>query len=123
MRRSRGSQPAEDALVESAPSSPEPAPIRAGLRTVLTWLPILLGIIVFSATSCEDRAEKAPSAETASSAPAKPGAPAAAAGYDATITGNAERMMEEGQQTFRFDTFGSEAFFGDAERVNLFGTG
>jgi hypothetical protein len=34
-------------------------------------------------------------------------------GFDAEITNNAQRMLDEGKNTFRFDTFGSEAFWGD----------
>jgi hypothetical protein len=37
----------------------------------------------------------------------------AGADFDTEITKNAQRMIEEGRQTFRFDTFGSEAFWGD----------
>jgi hypothetical protein len=33
---------------------------------------------------------------------------------DRIIGSNAQRMLEEGRRIFRFDTFGSEAFFGDA---------
>src|SRR5262245_1005723 len=33
---------------------------------------------------------------------------------DRLITANAEDMIERGRQIFRFDTYGSEAFFGDA---------
>ena len=32
--------------------------------------------------------------------------------FDAEIENNAERMLAEGKQTFRFDTFGDEAFWG-----------
>ena len=32
-------------------------------------------------------------------------------GFDAQISGNAQRMLEEGRQIFRFDTFGDEAFW------------
>jgi hypothetical protein len=39
---------------------------------------------------------------------------ASPAGFDAIIHDNSARMMKEGQQVFRFDTFGSEAFWGDA---------
>jgi hypothetical protein len=35
---------------------------------------------------------------------------ASPSGFDAEVRNNSERMMKEGQQTFRFDTFGSEAF-------------
>src|SRR5215203_3019241 len=31
---------------------------------------------------------------------------------------NAERMLEEGVETFRFDTFGDEAFWGDTLRLH-----
>jgi len=33
------------------------------------------------------------------------------AGFDARISDNAQRMLEEGRQIFRFDTFGDEAFW------------
>jgi mono/diheme cytochrome c family protein len=35
-------------------------------------------------------------------------------GFDATIAAYSRTMLTEGRETFRFDTFGSEAFFGDA---------
>ena len=35
-------------------------------------------------------------------------------GHDATIERHAQIMMDEGRKTFRYDTFGSEAFWGDA---------
>jgi hypothetical protein len=34
-------------------------------------------------------------------------------GFDRVIEQNADRMMAEGRQTFRFDTFGDEHFWGD----------
>lgn len=34
-------------------------------------------------------------------------------GFDRQIVENAEQMVEQGRQTFRFDTFGDEAFWGD----------
>jgi hypothetical protein len=37
---------------------------------------------------------------------------------DRTITAHAQRMMDEGRRIFRFDTFGSEAFFGDALQLH-----
>jgi hypothetical protein len=33
---------------------------------------------------------------------------------DGRIAGNAQRMLEDGRQIFRYDTFGTEAFWGDA---------
>jgi hypothetical protein len=34
-------------------------------------------------------------------------------GFDSQIVSNAEQMIEAGRQSFRFDTFGDEAFWGD----------
>src|SRR5207244_4113344 len=34
--------------------------------------------------------------------------------FDTAIDDNADRMVREGRQIFRFDTFGDEAFWGDA---------
>src|SRR5437763_1274758 len=39
-------------------------------------------------------------------------------GFDAVIEDNAARMMREGRQIFRFDTFGDEAFWGDALQLH-----
>jgi len=41
-------------------------------------------------------------------------APPSVKGFDAEIEHHAEAMLEEGKRTFRYDTFGSEAFWGDA---------
>lgn len=37
---------------------------------------------------------------------------------DRTIGANAQKMIEEGRRIFRFDTFGSEAFWGDALQLH-----
>src|SRR5687767_1087686 len=42
----------------------------------------------------------------------------APATFDAEIANNAQRLLEEGRQIFRFDTFGSEAFWGDMLRLH-----
>lgn len=39
---------------------------------------------------------------------------AAPSGFDKTIEDNADRMVRDGRRIFRFDTFGDEAFWGDA---------
>lgn len=44
----------------------------------------------------------------------KSGHPGAVSEIDRNIEQNARRMVEEGRRTFRYDTFGSEAFWGDA---------
>jgi hypothetical protein len=38
--------------------------------------------------------------------------------HDATIARHAQTMMDEGRKTFRYDTFGSEAFWGDALQLH-----
>src|SRR6202158_1296385 len=43
---------------------------------------------------------------------------ASPSGFDAVVRNNAERMMQDGQEIFRFDTFGSEAFWGDALQLH-----
>src|SRR6059058_5026588 len=39
-------------------------------------------------------------------------------GYDDAISHNAQQMLAEGKQTFRFDTFGSEAFWGGTLKLH-----
>src|SRR5690348_12682611 len=48
------------------------------------------------------------------------GAPGAGvvSGFDKVIEDNASRLVREGRQTFRFDTFGDEAFWGDALQLH-----
>jgi hypothetical protein len=38
--------------------------------------------------------------------------------FDAQIKNNSERLMEEGRNIFRFDTFGDESFWGDVARLH-----
>src|SRR6202521_2295879 len=38
--------------------------------------------------------------------------------FEAAVRNDAERMMKEGQETFRFDTFGDEAFWGDTLKLH-----
>jgi hypothetical protein len=42
----------------------------------------------------------------------------AASGFDATILQHSEKMLKNGRETFRFDTFGDEAFWGDALQLH-----
>ena len=39
-------------------------------------------------------------------------------GFDSRITANAQRMMEEGRQIFRFDTFGDEVWWSDTLKLH-----
>lgn len=45
-------------------------------------------------------------------------APEVEPGFDAAIAQNAQSMIAEGRRTFRFDTFGDEAFWGAALRLH-----
>jgi hypothetical protein len=58
----------------------------------------------------------APAAAHAQSAPMPPAHPPEA--FDDLIQANATRMLTEGKQTFRFDTFGSEDFWGGKLRLH-----
>jgi hypothetical protein len=58
-------------------------------------------------------------AAVALAAPRKSSAPAPkAANFDADIARNAQTMLDEGRKIFRYDTFGSEAFWGDALQLH-----
>ncbi|HET7849803.1 MAG TPA: hypothetical protein VFL51_12160 [Pseudolabrys sp.] len=52
------------------------------------------------------------------SSAAAPKKRAAEKGFDATIERHAQRMMEEGKRIFRYDTFGSEHFWGDTLQLH-----
>ena len=39
--------------------------------------------------------------------------------FDQVIKDNSKSMMAEGRQTFRFDTFGDEAYWGDTLQLHL----
>ena len=41
-----------------------------------------------------------------------------AAGFDQLINRNAHQMLTEGRQTFRYETFGSELFWGDTLKLH-----
>jgi len=45
-------------------------------------------------------------------------APAAKKGFDATIGRYAQMLLDQGREIFRYDTFGSEAFWGDALQLH-----
>ena len=60
----------------------------------------------------------APTGVTAQTTSAKKSAPKPPSGFDGVISNNSQRMIEEGRQIFRFDTFGSEAFWGDALQLH-----
>ncbi|HEY8711676.1 MAG TPA: hypothetical protein VIM68_02330, partial [Thermoanaerobaculia bacterium] len=40
------------------------------------------------------------------------------AGFDRTISANNQKMISDGRQIFRYDTFGDEAFWGDTLKLH-----
>jgi hypothetical protein len=64
-------------------------------------------LFVTAATAALRQASRSPQTPSSASAP-----------FDATITQNAQRMVEEGRSIFRYDTFGDEAFWGDQLRLH-----
>src|SRR6202049_2887049 len=45
-------------------------------------------------------------------------APPSKTGFDAEIARHVQAMLDEGKKTFRYETFGSEAFWGDALQLH-----
>jgi hypothetical protein len=58
-------------------------------------------------------------AVAASSWSRRAGPSATGQAFDQVITQHARQMLKEGRQTFRFDTFGDEAFWGDTLQLHL----
>ncbi len=56
--------------------------------------------------------------ETAQDATGQSTSEPAASDVDAAILQHSERMLKNGRQTFRYDTFGDEAFWGDALQLH-----
>src|SRR5712692_6489160 len=80
----------------------------------------LLGLVFIFLT----RASVGAAAEAASPGSAggkkKAGGPSSdmPASLDGVVSKNAQKMIEQGRQIFRFDTFGSEAFWGDTLQLH-----
>ena len=81
------------------------------LRTVLlafTFVLLVSGVVMIrsAATATGSASQRTSTAASSTSS------------VDLVITQYAQRMIREGQQTFRYDTFGSEAFWGDALQLH-----
>jgi hypothetical protein len=79
------------------------ATIKSFSRSLFILAAAVLGIGLLVGASAQ---KKAP---PASSSPAS---------FDGVVSKNAQKMMEQGRQIFRYDTFGSEAFWGDALQLH-----
>lgn len=84
-----------DPKSESSPSSGF-AVRRTLLRMIILLALMATGLVHFSARSSAQRER----------------------GFDGQIGSNAQRMIEQGRQTFRYDTFGDEAFWGDTLKLH-----
>jgi hypothetical protein len=83
------------------------------MQNCLSIAAVCLGALMgagFGITACANQPTKPPgdTQET----------PAAKRGFDAVIAGNADLMIDEGRRAFRFDSFGSEAFWGRTLRLH-----
>lgn len=78
--------------------------------TLLLLSPVDMSFLTVHAFEAQKKAEPPKQAAKAAAAP-----PAA---FDTVIRSNAQRMMNEGRRIFRSDTFGSEAFWGDALKLH-----
>jgi hypothetical protein len=76
------------------------------------WVVIFIGLLFLFAAGAaliQVSAENRTATQTASTLFQSPGDP---------IADNARQMLQEGQKTFRFDTFGDEVFWGDQLRLH-----
>jgi hypothetical protein len=74
---------------------------------LITHVPLVVGLFVI-ASGCGQL-----SAQRSEESSGTPGGD-----FDSAIAESSRRMLEEGRQTFRHDTFGSEAFWGDALQLH-----
>src|SRR5215831_566578 len=58
------------------------------------------------------------SKSSSKSSPQSSTSPRSSSSFDATIAKNVQTQLEQGKKIFRLDTFGSEAFFGDALQLH-----
>jgi hypothetical protein len=80
-------------------------------RVVIVTAAILL---VTAATATRRQTSPVAQAQQPAAATASP----ESSSFDAAINQNAQRMLDEGRRIFRYDTFGSEAFWGDQVRLH-----
>jgi hypothetical protein len=86
----------------------EPLPVKKVLSFVITLLAgILIGVMFIDKGRAQNETTVQPFAKKSK-----------ANKFDEQINANIEQMMQEGKQTFRFDTFGDEAFWGDTLKLH-----
>lgn len=82
--------------------------------------PAFLGAIALFAASCDDDEDDngASTVEIEGECPEESSDGGTNVADDDDVVANAKRLIEEGRTTFRFDTFGDEAFWGDQLRLH-----
>lgn len=90
--------------------------ISSAFMTVLGVL--TLALIFFARAPVSSVAEAAPPASAGGKEKGDQPAARLASPFDGAISKNAQTMIEQGRQVFRFDTFGSEAFWGDTLQLH-----
>src|SRR5215831_18435628 len=83
-----------------------PVPVRRILSLLITLLAGFgVGMIFLARDSAQGKGKQADHARKVQT-------------FDDQITANVTKMMDEGRQTFRFDTFGDEAFWGGTLKLH-----
>src|SRR5262249_13432947 len=74
---------------------------------------VLALVLIFSVLGSTGASARAAVGSAARQKKVTGAAPVKPASFDNVVSQNVQEMMEQGRRTFRFDTFGSEAFWGD----------
>ena len=90
-------------LANSDANAPVPAPLANLGKIIALLILVALGLVYFT-----ERSRAHPRVTM----------PQKTAGFDSRIDGNALPVSEDGKQIFRYDTFGDEAFWGDALKLH-----
>ena len=92
------------------------AKVSSAFMTILGLLALML--IVFIRAPVGSAAEAVPPGPAGSQRKGDGPAPRPGSPFDGVIAKNGQDMMAQGRQIFRFDTFGSEAFWGDTLQLH-----
>ena len=92
------------------------AQIRSAIRTALGMLGLVL--LLLTRTPSRAIAEPDPPSPARGEKKAAVSPPAPSPRFDAVISENTRKMIEQGRRVFRYDTFGDEAFWGDALKLH-----
>jgi hypothetical protein len=92
------------------------AQVRSAIRTALGMLALVL--LLLTRTPSRAMAEPDPPSPARGEKKAAVSSPASSPRFDAVISENTRKMIEQGRRIFRYDTFGDEAFWGDALKLH-----